>query len=121
MADGAGACGSVEEFLAECERSGDAAYAAFLEVLQRLEDPATRAGARAFLSDLQRRLGSRPPAAEQCFDRFHFQIEEIVLDQYQGRTLSLFSSSRVRSRRCGAVSEASDEGAFSECDEWIVI
>lgn len=83
MADGAGACGSVEEFLAECERSGDAAYAAFRKVLERLEDPATRAGARAFLSDLQRRLGAQPPAAEQCFDRFHFQIEEIVLDQYQ--------------------------------------
>lgn len=83
MADGVGACGSVDEFLSQCRHSGDAAYAAFRSVLERLEDPSTRVRARIFLSDLQRRLDS-PESSEQCFDKFHFQIEQVGLDQYQG-------------------------------------
>ncbi|KAB1208636.1 Methionine S-methyltransferase [Morella rubra] len=80
---------TVEEFLKECEQSGDAAYAAFRSVLERLEDPTTRVEARIFLSHLQKRFASShskdaASAADQCFHTYHFRIEDILLDQYQG-------------------------------------
>lgn len=74
------AIGSVEEFLGKCETSGDAAYGLFRLVLERLEDPSTRTQARIFLADLQKRLGD----FDQCLEKYHFRIQDIVLDQYEG-------------------------------------
>ncbi|XP_050273066.1 methionine S-methyltransferase [Quercus robur] len=75
--------GSVDEFLKECSQSGDAAYGAFRSVLERLEDPNTRVQARIFLSDLQKRFPSNDDSL-QCFHTYHFRIEDIYLDQFQG-------------------------------------
>ncbi|KAF2294062.1 hypothetical protein GH714_007187 [Hevea brasiliensis] len=46
----------MEEFLKQCQQSGDAAYAAFRSLLERLEDPKTRVQARIFLSDLHKHV-----------------------------------------------------------------
>ncbi|KAI4296135.1 hypothetical protein L6164_036118 [Bauhinia variegata] len=82
MAD-KGACVSVEEFLKQCQLSGDAAYGALRSVLERLENPDTRSQARIFLSEIQKRFDTKE-ARDQCFSTYHFQIEDILLDQYQG-------------------------------------
>ncbi|XP_031249231.1 methionine S-methyltransferase [Pistacia vera] len=74
------AIGSVEELLSKCETSGDAAYGLFRLVLERLEDPSTRTQARIFLADLQKRVGD----SDQCLEKYHFRIQDIVLDQYEG-------------------------------------
>lgn len=71
---------SVDDFLKECRQSGDAAYAAFRSVLERLEDPNTRTRARIFLSELYNRVGS----SDQCLQTYHFRIQDIYLDQYEG-------------------------------------
>lgn len=76
-------CGSVDEFLKQCAQSGDAAYGALRSVLDRLEDPKTRVEARIFLSDVQKRFGTKEER-DQCFQKYHFLIEDIVLDQYEG-------------------------------------
>ncbi|KAJ6309277.1 hypothetical protein OIU76_018801 [Salix suchowensis] len=76
----AGSALSVEEFLKECQKSGDAAYGAFRSLLERLEDPNTRTAARIFLSDLYKSVGD----SDQCLEQYHFQIQDIYLDQYQG-------------------------------------
>ncbi|XP_011013792.1 PREDICTED: methionine S-methyltransferase [Populus euphratica] len=76
----AGSALSVEEFLNECQKSGDAAYGAFRSVLERLEDPNSRTAARIFLSDLYKRVGD----SDQCLEQYHFRIQDIFLDQYQG-------------------------------------
>ncbi|EOY25779.1 Methionine S-methyltransferase, putative isoform 1 [Theobroma cacao] len=70
----------VDEFLKQCQQSGDAAYTAFRSLLERLEDPKTRCEARMFLSDLQSRVGS----SDDCLQQYHFRIQDIYLDQYQG-------------------------------------
>ncbi|KAL6297702.1 hypothetical protein ACE6H2_005844 [Prunus campanulata] len=75
--------GSVDDFLKRCQQSGDAAYAALRSVLERLEDPKTRTQARIFLTDLQNRFPSKE-ACDQCFRTYHFQIEDIFFDQYEG-------------------------------------
>ncbi|KAG8490978.1 hypothetical protein CXB51_014106 [Gossypium anomalum] len=71
---------TLEEFLKQCEQSGDAAYAAFKSLLEKLEDPKTRTEARVFLSDLQSRVGS----SDDCFRKYHFRIQDIYLDRYEG-------------------------------------
>uniref|UniRef100_A0A2P2IRX3 methionine S-methyltransferase n=2 Tax=Rhizophora mucronata TaxID=61149 RepID=A0A2P2IRX3_RHIMU len=72
---------TVEEFLKQCEKSGDEAYGAFRSVLERLEDPNTRVQARTFLSDLQKKnVGN----SHNCLRKYHFQIQDILLDQYEG-------------------------------------
>ncbi|XP_050209662.1 methionine S-methyltransferase [Mercurialis annua] len=71
---------SPEQFLKQCEQSGDAAYAAFRSILERLEDPVTRSNARVFLADLQKYVGD----SDQCLTKYHFRIQDIFLDQYQG-------------------------------------
>ncbi|CAK7357218.1 unnamed protein product [Dovyalis caffra] len=76
----AGSLSSVEEFLKECQKSGDAAYGMFRSVLERLEDHNTRTAARIFLSDLYKRVGD----SDQCLQQYHFRIQDIFLDQYQG-------------------------------------
>ncbi|XP_054801837.1 methionine S-methyltransferase-like isoform X2 [Prosopis cineraria] len=75
--------GSVEEFLKHCEQSGDAAYGALRSVLAHLEDPTTRSQARIFLSDLQKRFTTKE-ARDHCFKTYHFRIEDIFLEQYEG-------------------------------------
>lgn len=74
---------TMEEFLKECERSGDAAYAAFKVLLERLECPATRSDARVFLAALQRRFDSRD-AAYRCFQTYHFRIHDVFLADFGG-------------------------------------
>lgn len=82
---------SVDDFLKQCEQSGDAAYGAFRSVLERLEDPGTRAQARIFLADLQNRFGNEE-ASQRCLQQFHFRIEDIVLDQYEGTQFPILLS-----------------------------
>ncbi|GFY89265.1 methionine S-methyltransferase [Actinidia rufa] len=76
-----GLWGSMDEFLNHCQQSGDSAYSAFRSLLERLEDPKTRAEARIFLSDLQKRFGSKE-SADQCLQTFHFLIQDIHIEQY---------------------------------------
>ncbi|XP_010533230.1 PREDICTED: LOW QUALITY PROTEIN: methionine S-methyltransferase-like [Tarenaya hassleriana] len=71
---------SVDEFLNRCQQSGDGAYGAIRSVLERLEDPKTRTEARIFLSDIYKRVGS----SEKCLETYHFHIQDIFLDQYEG-------------------------------------
>uniref|UniRef100_A0A5B7B5A8 methionine S-methyltransferase n=1 Tax=Davidia involucrata TaxID=16924 RepID=A0A5B7B5A8_DAVIN len=78
-----GLWGSMDEFLKQCEQSGDSAYSAFRSLLERLENPTTRAEARVFLSDLQKRFDTKE-ASEQCLQTFHFQIQDLYLEQYEG-------------------------------------
>ncbi|KAI4298896.1 hypothetical protein L6164_032409 [Bauhinia variegata] len=78
-----GACGSVEEFLKQCQQSGDAAYSALRSILERLEDHNTRSQGRIFLSEIQNRFDTKE-ARDQCFSTYHFQIEDIFLDQFEG-------------------------------------
>ncbi|VFQ84840.1 unnamed protein product [Cuscuta campestris] len=78
-----GVCGSAEEFLKQCEHSGDAAYGALRSLLERLEDPSTRKEARIFLALLQNRFCSKEDS-EQCLKSYHFQIQDIILEQYEG-------------------------------------
>ncbi|XP_073309863.1 methionine S-methyltransferase-like isoform X4 [Primulina huaijiensis] len=73
----------MEAFLKQCEQSGDAAYGALRSLLERLEDPITRTGARIFLSDLQKRFASKEES-ERCLQIYHFQIQDIYLEQYEG-------------------------------------
>ncbi|KAJ4846913.1 mitochondrial metal transporter [Turnera subulata] len=81
MMAAAAALPTVEEFLKRCEESGDAAYGALRSVLERLEDPSTRAEARIFLGQLHNRLPDSD--SDECFNKYHFQIQDIFLDQYQ--------------------------------------
>ncbi|CAN0913346.1 Methionine S-methyltransferase [Linum grandiflorum] len=67
---------SMDDFLKQCEHSGDSAYAAFRSLLERLEDPATRTQSRVFLSDLYKHVGD----ADQCLNKYHFQIRDVVLE-----------------------------------------
>ncbi|KAL0412810.1 UNVERIFIED_CONTAM: Methionine S-methyltransferase [Sesamum radiatum] len=83
MGEAKGSFGSMEEFLKKCEPSGDAAYGALRSLLERLEDPTTRADARIFLSELQKRFESKD-ASEKCLQTYHFQIQDIFLEQYEG-------------------------------------
>lgn len=77
--------GSIHEFLKQCEQSGDAAYAAFRSLLERLEDPSTRVSARVFLAQLRNHfVVSDNAASDRCFHTYHFRIEDIVIEQYQG-------------------------------------
>ncbi|XP_052206046.1 LOW QUALITY PROTEIN: methionine S-methyltransferase [Diospyros lotus] len=75
--------GSMEEFLSQCKQSGDSAYGALRSLLQRLEDPKTRTEARIFLSDLQKRFDSKEDS-DQCLQTFHFHIQDIHLEHYEG-------------------------------------
>ena len=84
-----GLWGSMEEFLNQCQQSGDSAYSAFRSLLELLEDPKTRAEARIFLSDLQKRFGSKE-SFDQCLQTFHFLIQDIHVEQYEGISLSIY-------------------------------
>lgn len=74
---------SVDEFLKQCKQSGDAAYSALRSVLEKLEDPNTRTQARIFLSKLQKHFDTKE-ASDQCFETYHFRIEDVYLEQYEG-------------------------------------
>ncbi|OVA15483.1 Aminotransferase [Macleaya cordata] len=73
----------MEEFLKQCEPSGDAAYGAFKNLLQKLDNPITRAESRVFLADLQKRFDSKE-SSDRCFDTYHFRLHDIPLSDYQG-------------------------------------
>ncbi|URE26999.1 hypothetical protein MUK42_05764 [Musa troglodytarum] len=73
----------MDDFLRECERSGDAAYAAIKSLLERLEKPDTRSGARVFLARLQQRFQSKDDA-DRCFDTYHFRIHDVLLHDFHG-------------------------------------
>ncbi|EYU33299.1 hypothetical protein MIMGU_mgv1a000547mg [Erythranthe guttata] len=83
MAAASGSCASMEEFLNQCQQSGDAAYSALRLLLDRLEDPSTRTDARIFLSELHKRFESKE-ASDRCLQTYHFQIQDIFLEQYEG-------------------------------------
>lgn len=74
----------MEDFLKQCEQSGDAAYSALRSLLERLEDPSTRTDARIFLSEVHKRFESKD-ASESCLRTYHFQIQDIYLEQYEGK------------------------------------
>ncbi|CAI8591585.1 unnamed protein product [Vicia faba] len=74
---------TVDEFLEQCNQSGDAAYAALRSLLDGLDNPDTRSQARIFLSHLQKRFPTKD-SCDQCFHTYHFRIEDILLDQYEG-------------------------------------
>ncbi|CAN4110787.1 unnamed protein product [Withania somnifera] len=78
-----GFCTSTDDFLKRCEQSGDAAYSMLRSLLERLEDPVTRKEARIFLALLQKRFDTKE-ASDQCLITYHFQIQDIVLEQYEG-------------------------------------
>ncbi|KAL6501327.1 mitochondrial metal transporter [Orobanche hederae] len=82
MSGAKGPCGSMEEFLKQCEQSGDSAYSALRSLLERLEDPSTRTDARIFLSELHKRLESQE-ASESCLGTYHFQIQDLYLEPYE--------------------------------------
>ncbi|CAD5195895.1 unnamed protein product [Musa acuminata subsp. malaccensis] len=73
----------MEGFLRECERSGDAAYAALKFVLEKLENPATRSDARVFLARVQQRFHAKDDA-DRCFRTYHFRIHDVLLHDFQG-------------------------------------
>ncbi|XP_058089956.1 methionine S-methyltransferase [Magnolia sinica] len=73
----------MEDFLKECEKSGDSAYNALKSVLEKLEDPNSRADARIFLSSLQNRFLSKEDS-DRCFHTFHFRIHDVLLADFQG-------------------------------------
>ncbi|KAJ8647369.1 hypothetical protein MRB53_000392 [Persea americana] len=73
----------IEEFLMQCENSGDSAYNALKSLLKKLDDPTTRADARVFLSDLQKKFDSKE-SSELCFNTFHFRIHDVLLSDYEG-------------------------------------
>ncbi|XP_073272909.1 methionine S-methyltransferase-like [Primulina huaijiensis] len=72
----------MEEFLKQCEQSGDGAYGALRSLLERLEDPITRTDARIFLSDIQKRFAEEE--SDRCLLTYHFQLRDIYLEQYEG-------------------------------------
>lgn len=74
---------SVDEFLVQCKKSGDAAYASLRSLLDRLDNPETRSQARIFLSHLQKRFPTKD-SCDQCFETYHFRIEDVSLGQYEG-------------------------------------
>ncbi|TKY45740.1 Methionine S-methyltransferase [Spatholobus suberectus] len=74
---------TVDEFLAQCKQSGDAAYASFRSLLERLDNTETRSQARVFLSHLQKRFPTKD-SCDQCFQTYHFRIEDVFLGQYEG-------------------------------------
>lgn len=77
-----GVLDSIEEFLKQCEKSGDAAYAALRSLLESLDDPATRVPARVFLARLRAHFHSS--ASDRCLDTYHFLIQDIAVSQCQG-------------------------------------
>ncbi|CAL5398980.1 unnamed protein product [Camellia sinensis] len=79
-----GLWGSIDEFLKQCEQSSDSAYSALRSLLERLEDAKTRVQARIFLSDLQKRFDAKEAPEEQCLQTYHFLIQDIYLEQYEG-------------------------------------
>ncbi|GAB4848570.1 mitochondrial metal transporter [Ancistrocladus abbreviatus] len=74
---------SIDEFLKQCEQSGDAAYSALRSVLEKLEEPSSRAEARIFLAQLQKRFDSKE-ASQKFLSTYHFQIQDVYLEQYEG-------------------------------------
>ncbi|KAG9158300.1 hypothetical protein Leryth_000436 [Lithospermum erythrorhizon] len=76
--------GSVDEFLAKCKQSGDAAYSELRSLLERLENPETRKPSRIFLSDLHKQIETNEAAWDKCLETYNFQIQDIYLDQYEG-------------------------------------
>ncbi|URD82721.1 Ferric reductase like transmembrane component [Musa troglodytarum] len=73
----------MEGFLRECERSGDAAYAALKSLLEKLENPATRSDARVFLARVQQRFHAKDDA-DRCFRTYNFRIHDVLLHDFQG-------------------------------------
>lgn len=82
---------TVDDFLEQCKQSGDAAYAALRSLLDGLDNPQTRSQARIFLSHLQKRFPTKD-SCDQCFQTYHFRIEDILLDQYEGLSFLFFTT-----------------------------
>lgn len=61
---------SVDEFLVQCKKSGDAAYASLRSLLERLDNPETRSQARIFLSHLQKRFPTKDSCERIAFTHY---------------------------------------------------
>ncbi|KAF5202915.1 Methionine s-methyltransferase [Thalictrum thalictroides] len=72
----------MEDFLNQCQQSGDSAYAALKSLLENLEHPNTRSQARVFFTNLQKRFHTKH-LQDQCFQSYHFRIHDILLADYQ--------------------------------------
>ncbi|KAM0924674.1 hypothetical protein ACQ4PT_004629 [Festuca glaucescens] len=70
----------VEAFLASCAASSEAAYGATEAVLRRLQDPASRAGARRLLGAVRRHFADGQE--DECARTFHFRIRDVLLDPH---------------------------------------
>ncbi|KAM0854970.1 hypothetical protein ACQ4PT_050068 [Festuca glaucescens] len=70
----------VEAFLASCAASSEAAYGAAEAVLRRLQDPASRAGARRLLGAVRRHFADGQE--DECARTFHFRIRDVLLDPH---------------------------------------
>ncbi|KAH9627146.1 hypothetical protein KSS87_018386 [Heliosperma pusillum] len=75
---------NIDDFLATCSESGDAAYGALRNVLEKLEDPNTRVEARVFLTSLQKHFDASNVDPDQCFETYHFRIHDLQLQHSQG-------------------------------------
>ncbi|XP_077249670.1 methionine S-methyltransferase [Tasmannia lanceolata] len=73
----------MESFLKQCSESGDSAYNAMKSVLEKLEDPKSRGGARIFLANLHKRFHSQE-SSQECFDTYHFRIHDALLGDFEG-------------------------------------
>ncbi|XP_051185895.1 methionine S-methyltransferase isoform X2 [Lolium perenne] len=69
----------VDAFLASCAESGDAAYRAAKTILERLQDPDSRAEARRLLGAVRLRFAD-PAAGQECISTFHFRIHDIIFN-----------------------------------------
>ena len=70
---------SADQFLEQCRPSSSHAYEAFKKLLELLERPETRRGARRFLSELSDVLENMN-ARDTCVDIFHFSLEKLTTD-----------------------------------------
>lgn len=73
----------VQSFLNECSKSSDKAYGALKGVLERLQNPSTRAEARVFLASVQKFVDSLADASDSL-SVFHFRIHRLSLTGYEG-------------------------------------
>jgi methionine S-methyltransferase len=69
----------VDAFLASCAESGDAAYRAAKTILERLQDPDSRAEARRLLGAVRLRFAD-PAAEQECISTFHFRIHDVIFN-----------------------------------------
>ncbi|XP_047086192.1 methionine S-methyltransferase-like [Lolium rigidum] len=86
----------VDAFLASCAASSEAAYGAAEAVLRRLQDPASRAGARRLLGAVRRHFADGQD--DECARTFHFRIRDVLLDPHLQEIYQLLLGSQKRKK-----------------------